>query len=86
MNSPKIIALASLPLAAGAGATSAGGGGSFRINSTSCSFVRAGGNTSPVHRLCSSVSRLMAPLCQADTCAVNSFAPSEAEPVFSCFL
>jgi len=41
-------------------ATSPAAGKSFRINSNSCSFVRADGKISPVRKLCSSVSWLIA--------------------------
>src|SRR5688572_12436626 len=48
------------------------GAGSLLIKSTSCSFVRAGGRISPVRKLCSRVSRLIAPFCHALTKAAIS--------------
>lgn len=44
-----------------------GGVGSLRMSSSSCSLVRDGGRISPVRKLCSSVSRLMAPNCHDAT-------------------
>ena len=63
------------------------GAGSFLINSNSCSLVRAEGRISPVRKLCSKVSRLIAPDCQASTkaCISATLMSDASKSVFNSY-